>query len=120
MTQSGPKDTTNGLTAAIDRGDLATMLGFFERDAVLVVQALADQAAQTARGHVAIREAYSGFVSLKPTLRLQPQQVVEAGDVALHFSSWTLTANSPDGNRIESADLLQMCCGDSRMGGGLC
>ena len=103
MSQSTPLDTINTLTAAINRGDLVAMLSFFEPDAVLVVQALAGQPAQTARGRAAIQEAYTGFVSLKPTLQRQAQQVVEADGVALHCSKWTLTATSPEGKKLERA-----------------
>ncbi|MGD0176761.1 MAG: DUF4440 domain-containing protein [Candidatus Bathyarchaeia archaeon] len=110
-TQPGPLDIINNLTAAINRADLAAMLASFEPDAVLVVQALAGQPAQIARGHVAIREAYAGFVSLKPTLRRQGQQIIEAGSIALHCSRWTLTATSPDGKKVEttgaSSDVLR-------------
>jgi uncharacterized protein (TIGR02246 family) len=111
MTQSSPLDTINNLTAAINRGDLTSMLNLFEPDAVLIVQSLVGQPGQIVRGGVAIREAYAGFVSLKPTLRRQAQQIVEAGGIALHCSRWTLTATSPDGKKIErtgvSSDVLR-------------
>jgi ketosteroid isomerase-like protein len=81
------------------------MLKLFEEDAVLVVQALAGQSGQIARGKIAIREAYRGFVSLKPTLRRQAQEIVEADGIALHCSSWTLTASSPDGKKVERSGL---------------
>jgi ketosteroid isomerase-like protein len=100
---TSPLDTINDLTGSINRGELDAMLNCFEPDAVLVVQALAGQPEQIARGAVAIREAYWGFVSLKPTLRRQAQQVVEAGGIALHFSRWTLTVSSPDGKKVERA-----------------
>lgn len=103
MTQLGPLESVSNLTAAINRGDLEAMLELFEEDAVLVVQALAGQPGQIARGKVAIREAYEGFVSLKPLLRRQAQQVVEAGGIAFHCSKWTLTATSPDGKKVERA-----------------
>ena len=105
MSHSIPLDAINNLTAAINRGDLEAMVSFFEPDAVLVVQALAGQPAQTARGRVAIREAYKGFVSLKPTLQRQAQQVVEADGVAIHYSKWTLTATSPEGKKLERAGI---------------
>lgn len=111
MNQPNPLDTISNLTAAINRGDLPAMLNCFEPDAVLVVQALAGQPEQIARGRDAIREAYAWFVSLKPTLRRQAQQVVEAGNIALHCSKWTLTATSPDGKKMErtgtSSDVLR-------------
>jgi uncharacterized protein (TIGR02246 family) len=108
MTQPSPLGTINDLTAAINRGDLDAMLKLFEEDAVLVVQALAGQ---VARGEVAIRDAYAGFVSLKPTLLRQAQEIVEADGIALHCSRWTLTATSPDGKKLKragvSADVLR-------------
>jgi ketosteroid isomerase-like protein len=111
ITQPGPLDTINNLTAAINRGDLAAMSSFFERDAVLIVQPLAGQSGQIAEGDVAIREAYAGFVSLRPALFRQSQQIVEAGNIALHFSRWTLTATSSDGKKVErtgvSSDVLR-------------
>ena len=111
MTNPSPLEAINGLTAAINRGDVAAMVDFFESDATLVVQALAGQPAQVARGHAAIRDAYRGFVSLKPTLRRQAQQVVEAGNVALHCSKWVLNVTSPDGKKVEregeSSDVLR-------------
>ena len=76
ISQPSPLDTINNLTAAINRGDLEAMLKLFEEDAVLVVQALAGQPRQIARGKVAIREAYAGFDSLKPTLNRQVQEVI--------------------------------------------
>ena len=111
MTQPGPLDTISNLTTAINHGDLAAMLNLFEHDAILIVQALAGQPEQIARGWDAIRGAYAGFVSLKPTLRRQAQQVVEAGNIALHCSKWTLIATSPDGKKMErtgtSSDVLR-------------
>jgi len=111
MTPATALDTINSLTAAINRQDLATMMDLFDPEATLVVQALAGQSAQVAKGHVAIREAYMGFISLKPTLRRQSQQIVEADNVALHCSRWVLNVTSPDGKKVErtgaSADVLR-------------
>ena len=103
MTQPGPLAVVSDLTAAINRGDLAAMLKLFEEDAVLVVQALAGQPGQIARGKAAIGEAYGGFFSLKPVLRREAQQIVEAGGIAFHCSRWILTATSPDGKKVERA-----------------
>lgn len=106
MTQSTPLDTVNDLTAAINRGDLDSAVNLYEPDAVLVAQP-----GQIARGRAAIREALAAFVSLKPTLRGQAQQIVESGDIVLYCSRWTLTGTSPDGNKVEmggvSSDVLR-------------
>lgn len=106
MTQPNPLDTVNNLTAAINRGDLDAALTLYEPDAVLVAQP-----GQIARGRAAIRAALAGFVSLKPTLRGQAQQIVEAGDIVLYCSRWTLIGSSPDGKKVEmggfSSDVLR-------------
>ena len=109
--QTTPLGTINKVTEAINGGDMTSMLSMFEPDAVLVVQALAGQSGQTAKGIDAIREAYKGFFSLKPDLHREAQHIVDAGNVALHCSRWTLTATAPDGKKIErtahSSDVLR-------------
>jgi uncharacterized protein (TIGR02246 family) len=100
---SFPLDTIDALTQAINGGDLDGMMECFEEDAVLVVRALGGQAGQTARGKQAIRDAYAGFVAMKPVLRRHRQNVVEAGDLALHVSSWSLSAAAADGRKVDSA-----------------
>ncbi len=109
--ESNPAESINKLTEAINRGDLDAMTGYFEREAVLVVQALGSQEGQVVRGIENIREAYAGFVSMKPALRREVQHVIEAGNVALHFSRWRLSAVSPDGTKLErtavSCDVLR-------------
>ena len=106
MTQPSPLDTINRLTEAINRGDLEAALDLYEPDAVLVAQP-----GQIARGHAGIRDALARFVSLKPTLRGQSQQLVDSGDIVLYCSRWTLTGTSPDGGKVEmagvSSDILR-------------
>ena len=106
MTQPNPLDIVNNLTAAINRGDLDAAVDLYEQDAVLVVQP-----GKIARGRSAIREALAGFISLKPTLRGQAQQIVDRDDIVLHCSRWILTGTSPDGKKVEmggvSSDILQ-------------
>lgn len=69
------------------------------------------QPGNIARGRDAIRAALQGFISLKPSLKGEPPQVVEAGDIALYCSRWSLVGTSPDGKRVEmkgiSSDVLR-------------
>lgn len=106
-----PAETINKLTDAINRGDLEEMMKYFDREAVLVVRALGEQSGQVARGIEGIREAYAGFVSMKPALRREAQHVIEAGNIALHFSRWSLSVTAPDGTRMDrkatSCDVLR-------------
>lgn len=106
MVDPNPSDIVKNLTTAINQGDLDKALSFYEPDAVIIAQP-----GKIAQGKDAIREALAGFISLKPSLKTQAYQVVEAGDAALYCSKWTLVGTSPDGKRVEmggaSSDVLR-------------
>jgi|Tabmets5t2r1_1033131.scaffolds.fasta_scaffold03964_2 uncharacterized protein (TIGR02246 family) len=104
MTPS-PLDTVNKLTEAINKGDVETALSFYHDQAVLIAQP-----GNIARGKDAICTVLNGFVSLKPSLRGEVHQLVEAGDIALYCSRWILVGTSPEGKHVEmngiSSDVL--------------
>ena len=103
---STPIDTVNLLADALNRGDLEAALELYEPNAVLVAQP-----GQLARGSAQVRTALGGFIGLKPTLRSQTQNVVEADAIALYMGRWTLQGTDPSGNAItmggESSDVLR-------------
>ncbi|HJS67806.1 MAG TPA: nuclear transport factor 2 family protein [Nitrososphaera sp.] len=106
MEKPSPLNTVKNLIEAINQGDLDAALSFYEPQAVLVAQP-----GNIARERDAIRAALLGFVSLKPSLKGEAHQVVEAGDLALYSSRWTLVGTSPEGKRVEmngiSSDVLR-------------
>jgi uncharacterized protein (TIGR02246 family) len=101
-----PARTVARLAEAINRGELDTALALYEKGAVMVVQP-----GQLARGTAEIRNALAGFIALKPTLRMEAEQVVEAGDVALYLGRWSLRGADPSGQPVamrgESSDILR-------------
>ena len=103
---TGPTTTVDQLTQAINRGDLEAPLALYEPNAVLMVQP-----GQLARGRIQLREALARFIALKPTLRSEAQHVIEAGDIALYMSRWTLQGADPSGQAVsmrgESSDILR-------------
>jgi uncharacterized protein (TIGR02246 family) len=103
---AGPIDTVNRLTDAIHRGDLESAALLYEPSAVMVVQP-----GKLARGSIQLREALAGLIALKPTLKSEAQEVIEAGDVALYMGRWNLHGTDPAGKAIgmagESADILR-------------
>lgn len=103
---AGPIDTVNRLMDAINSGDLKRAATMYEPDAVMVVQP-----GKLARGAVQLREALAGFIALKPTLKSEAHEVIEAGDVALCVSRWNLRGTDPEGKAVvmdgESADILR-------------
>jgi uncharacterized protein (TIGR02246 family) len=104
--QSGPADIVRKLVESINRGDVENALKCYEQDAVLLAQP-----GQVTKGRQALRSAIEGFIALKPELRGQAEQVVQAGDLALYCSKWTLAGTGPDGKPIEmsgaSSDVLR-------------
>jgi uncharacterized protein (TIGR02246 family) len=101
-----PAKTVVRLAEAINRGDLDAALALYEQDAVMMVQP-----GQLARGAAELRNALAGFIALKPTLRMQAEQVVEAGDLALYLGRWSLRGTDPSGQPValsgESSDILR-------------
>jgi uncharacterized protein (TIGR02246 family) len=101
-----PARTVARLAEAINRGDLDAALALYEKDAVMVVQP-----GQLARGAAEVGSALAGFIALKPTLRMEAEHVVEAGDVALYLGRWKLHGTDPSGQPVtitgESSDILR-------------
>src|SRR5262245_15427782 len=102
----GPIDTVNELVRAINEGNVERAVAAYEPDAVLVAKP-----GQIARGSSQLREALSGFVALHAVLRSEAQDVIEAGDVALYISRWSLAGTDPSGKAVtmggESTDILR-------------
>lgn len=101
-----PATTVDQLVEAINRADLEGAVALYEKDGVLIAQP-----GQVARGSAELKNALAGFIAMKATLRSDAQQVVEAGDVALYLSRWSLVGTGPDGRPIsmagESTDVLR-------------
>ena len=106
MKTRNPLEAVAQFINAMNNGDLETALTFYEPGASLVVKP-----GVVATGTVALREALAGFVALKPTLTTESQQVMEAGDVALYCSRWSLRGTDPAGNPVHmggrSSDVLR-------------
>lgn len=101
-----PIDTVNRLVDAINRGDLEAAVATYEPGAILIAQP-----GQVARGAEQVRQALAGFIALKPALKSELQAVVEAGELALYASRWSLRGTDPGGKAVsmsgESADVLR-------------
>lgn len=52
-------------------------------------------------GTAGIRQALEGFMALKPTLTIEAQQVVQAGDVAQYCARWNLKGIDSMGTAVQ-------------------
>ncbi len=92
MTARKPEEIHELFAQAYQAGDLEGILALYETEATFVLQS-----GERVRGHAAIREALRNFLVAKPRFELQQEQVVQADDIALIISRWTIDGASPDG-----------------------
>ena len=52
------------------------------------------------KGTAAIREPMTGFLSMKPTITAPPSQVIQTGNIAAVFNTWSLEGTGPDGSHV--------------------
>lgn len=95
MLAEHPLDAVRLVDEAFNRGDLEGLLVLYEEDAVMVYRP-----GTVLRGKVELRDAFSRLLSLKATARQEKTFVLEAGDLALFTSRWTVKGTSPDGKVI--------------------
>jgi len=84
---------------AMNEGDLDKAMALYDDNAVFV-QAPGKPAIT---GLENIREVIREFQSMKPKLKVDVVQFVEADDVAFYTLKWEIEATSPDGEEIKMA-----------------
>jgi ketosteroid isomerase-like protein len=95
MKTSGPLDVITQLVNAMNTCRLESALALFEPGAAFVIKLGA-----VVTGPSGIRQALEGFMALKPTLMIEAQQLVEAGDVAQYCARWNIRGTDPSGNAV--------------------
>jgi len=92
METPSPLDVVTQLVHAMNTGDLELAQSLFEPTATFVVKP-----GVVVTGASGIRQALAGFMAVKPTLTIEAQQLVEAGDVALYCARWNIRGTEPEG-----------------------
>jgi len=85
MKTSDPLDLITQLVTAMNAQDLETALTLFEPGASFVMKP-----GVVVSGTAGTRQALEGFMALKPTLIIEAQQIVQAGDVAQYCARWSI------------------------------
>jgi uncharacterized protein (TIGR02246 family) len=96
MTATTPAQAIELFAAHMTSGDLDGAMALYEPDAVF-----APEPGRQIAGHAAIRAALEGFAALKPRMRSEIVQVLEAGDTALVTNRWALEGTQPDGSPVQ-------------------
>ncbi len=87
MPAQEPEDLDRLFGEALNRGDLDAIMTLYEPDA-----AMPEQSGNVAVGTDALRASIGGFVAMKPQIDLKVEKVVQAGDIALVYSKWSMEA----------------------------
>jgi uncharacterized protein (TIGR02246 family) len=90
--------TTDANNAAVAAGDMDAILVTFEPDAVMVAQP-----GISVTGTDALREAFKQFLGLNPKITIVSQDIIQAGDIALHSYTWNMSGKTPDGKPVEQS-----------------
>jgi uncharacterized protein (TIGR02246 family) len=102
---STPRQVPAAFDAALNAGDLDTVLGLFSHQATMrmtngdVVQA----------NPAELRSALAHLLTLRPRIRNEVRRVLTSGDIALVLLDWTLNVTLPDGHaHTESGTATQV------------
>lgn len=89
-----PEQVHRKFEEAFNRHDLEALCALYEPDAVLVA------AGGPARGLAAIREAYGGYLAMRPAIEVQTLASYQAGELAQLHGKWQLRGTGADGAEI--------------------
>jgi ketosteroid isomerase-like protein len=93
---SSPQNVITQLVTAINARDLESALALFESSAAFVMKP-----GVVVSGTAGVRQALESFMALKPTLTIEAQQLVEAGDVAQYCARWSIKGTDPSGRPVQ-------------------
>lgn len=88
------------MTSAFARGDIDAILAAYEPGAVVM-----GEPGRPVSGTPALREMFEQFIALDPKFTFIDHEIVEAGDIALHLTTWKLEGRAPDGAPVEQGGL---------------
>src|SRR5882757_5102156 len=95
MSATNPDELLQVFFRAFNAHDLNALMALYESEPTM-----ATEPGQLAQGQVAVREALTGFLAMKPTLTAEKFKVITANDLALSIIKWTLTGTDPDGHPL--------------------
>ncbi len=99
MAARRPEDCHRLFAETFSAGQLDALMALYEPRAQLV-----PQPGQPPVSGEAARDVLRGFLTLKPSIRIETLSVVKTDDLALLRSKWTLTGTGPDGKPITMAN----------------
>ena len=78
-----------------NRGNVSFLMTLYEKDACF-----ASNLGQVVQGLESIRRSLQGFIDLKVKLEARVRRVIQAGNLALLTTEWSIVGTEPDGKPI--------------------
>lgn len=115
MLAKTPREAVISADDAFNNRDLEGVLDFYEDGAIMVYEP-----GHLATGKAALRQVFESLLSLNAVARQEKVDVVQAGDIALWTSKWSVSGTAQDGTPFKrdgfgSAILRKNCDGGWRV-----
>jgi uncharacterized protein (TIGR02246 family) len=78
-----------------NRGNVSFLMTLYEKDAYF-----ASKPGQVVQGLESIRLSLQGFIDMKVKLEARVRRVIQAGNLALLITEWSIVGTEPDGKPI--------------------
>ena len=101
-----PEEVLNTFVEGIKTGNIDSLMTLYEGNACF-----ATQPGQLADSPESVRQSIQNFIDLKGKVDLKVKRVLQAGNLALVISEWSVSGTGPDGNAVnmsnKSTDVLR-------------
>jgi uncharacterized protein (TIGR02246 family) len=82
----------------VNAGDLDAVMALYEPACRMV-----RRDGSVAQGQAEIREVLERLIAMRPRMTAEIVKVVAAGDIAMVYNDWQMSAKRPDGRPVEAA-----------------
>ncbi len=97
MTVKAPQEVHARFMELMNAGNLDALVALYEANARLFPV----PGQPPVVGTQAIRQAFQQFFASKPTITIETQSVIDAGDIAYLRGKWRLIGTGPDGQPVD-------------------
>jgi ketosteroid isomerase-like protein len=92
--------TIHQMVDAFHEGDIAGIMKTYEPGAVVMAEPGAP-----VTGKAGLEAMFAGFIAARARFTFLGHEVIQAGDLAVHFTPWRMTGTGPDGSPIAGGGL---------------
>jgi uncharacterized protein (TIGR02246 family) len=92
-----PQDAIDQVDEAFNRGNLDTVISYYEENAVWVVKP-----GNIVSGKPALRKEFEKIFRTNPHIILQKEHLIECSDIALFSGKWRLISTDLDGSSLDT------------------